>query len=68
MAKKRLLNPSLKVALCSMGVAAMAYLLIPPAVSGGPYDCLTMARALVLLGFVYLLIQSLRQVLRGPKD
>ncbi|HTY23371.1 MAG TPA: hypothetical protein VMC85_09600 [Desulfomonilaceae bacterium] len=68
MAKKRLLNPLLKVALCSMGVAAMAYLLIPPAVSGGPYDYLTMARASVLLGFVYFLIQSLRQVLRGPKD
>jgi hypothetical protein len=68
MAGKKFLNPVLKATLCSIGIACMAYLLIPQVGSGGPYDYLTLVRALVLLGFVYLLIQTVKDILRGREN
>ena len=68
MAGKNFLNPVLKATLCSVGTASMAYLLIPQVWSGGPYDYLTLVRALVLLGFVYLLIQTVKDILRGREN
>jgi len=68
MAEKKFLNPVLKAALCSLGIGAMAYLLIPQVGSGDPYDYLTLARSLVLLGFVYLLVQSVREILKGREN
>ena len=68
MAGKKFLNPVLKATLCSVGIVSMAYLLIPQVRSGGPYDYLTVARALVLLGFAYLLAKTVKDVLGGREN
>ena len=68
MAGKKFLNPVLKATLCSVGIGAMVYLLVPQVRSGGPYDYLTLARALVLLGFVYLLAQTVKDMLWGRQN
>ncbi len=65
MAGKKFLNPVLKATLCSVGIVAMAYLLIPQVGSEGPYDYLMLARALVLLGFAYLLAKTLKDMFKG---
>jgi hypothetical protein len=64
MAGNRFLNPLLKVGLCSLGMIVMACFLYPSMKDGAEYDYLTIGRVLVFLGFTYLLVQSLRQVLR----
>ena len=68
MAGKKFLNPVLKAVLCSIGVVSMVYLLVPQVGSGGPYDYLTLARALVLLGFIYLLGQTVKEMLKGREN
>lgn len=68
MAGKKFLNPVLKATLCSVGIASMAYLLISEVGSGSRYDYLTLVRALVLLGFVYLLTQTVKDILRGREN
>ncbi len=68
MAGKKFLNPFLKATLCIIGIGAMAYLLVPQVRSGGPYDYLALGRALVLLGFVYLLAQTVKDMLWGRKN
>jgi hypothetical protein len=65
MAGKNFLNPLLKMILCSIGIFAMAYYLIPALQSDKPIETLDGIRGLVLLGFGYLLIQSLRQLIKG---
>lgn len=64
MAGNKFLNPLLKVILCSLGMIVMGYFLYFSMKDGAAYDHLTIARVLVFLGFTYLLVQSLRQVLR----
>jgi len=68
MAQNKFLNPVLKATLCSAGIGSMAYLLISQVGSGGPYDYLTVARALVLLGFGYLLTRAVKDMLNGRKN
>jgi hypothetical protein len=68
MAGKKFLNPVLKATLCSAGILSMAYLLVPQVQSGGPYDYLTLARALVLAGFVYLLGQTIKEMLKAREN
>jgi hypothetical protein len=68
MAENKFLNPVLKATLCLAGIASMAYLLISQVGSGGPYDYLTVARALVFLGFVYLLTRTVKDMLERRKN
>ena len=68
MAGDKFLNPILKAALCSIGIATMAYLVIAQIGAGGPYDYLAFARVMVLLGFLYLLVQSIRQILQRREN
>jgi hypothetical protein len=63
MAGKRFLNPYLKIMLCSAGMIVMGYFLYTSVWNGATYDHLTIARALVFLGFTYLLVQALRELL-----
>ncbi len=68
MAENKFLSPVLKATLCSAGIASMAYLLISQVGSGEPYDYLTVVRALVLLGFVYLLARTVKDMLKRRKN
>ncbi|MGO9120186.1 MAG: hypothetical protein ACLQPD_21550 [Desulfomonilaceae bacterium] len=68
MAGDKFLNPILKAALCSIGTVTMGYLVIAQIGAGGPYDHLAFARVLVLLGFLYLLAQSIRQILQRREN
>jgi hypothetical protein len=68
MAGDKFLNPILKAALCSIGTVTMAYLVIAQIEAGGPYDHLAFARILVLLGFLYLLVQSVRQIFQRREN
>jgi hypothetical protein len=63
MAGKKFLNPILKAAICVAGMFVMGYFLYPAALSGTIEDNLTIVRVLVFLGFTYLLIQSVKQML-----
>jgi hypothetical protein len=65
MAGKNFLNPLLKVILCSIGIFSMAYYLLPVLQSDKSIETLDGIRVLVLLGFGYLLIQSLRHLIKG---
>ena len=68
MAGDKFLNPILKAALCSIGTVTLAYLVIAQIGAGGPYDYLAFARVLVLLGFLYLLVQSIRQIFQSREN
>ncbi len=68
MAGDKFLNPILKAALCSIGTVTLAYLVIAQIGAGGPYDYLAFARVMVLLGFLYLLVQSIRQIFQSREN
>jgi hypothetical protein len=68
MAGKKFLNPILKIAICVTGMLVMGYFLYPAALSGTIGDNLTIVRALVFLGFTYLLVQSIKQMVEGRED
>jgi hypothetical protein len=68
MAGDKFLNPILKAALCSVGTAIMAYVVVTQIASGSPYDHLAFLRTVVLLGFLYLLVQSVRQIFQQRED
>jgi hypothetical protein len=63
MAGNKFLNPLLKIVLCMLGMLAMGYFLYPEIESGNFSDNLTVIRALVFLGFTYLLVNSVRDIL-----
>jgi hypothetical protein len=63
MAGKEFLNPILKTVICIAGMLAMGYFLYPSVRSGIIEDNLTILRALVFLGFTYLLVQSIKQMI-----
>ncbi len=67
MSGKRFLNPFLKVVLSLIGMSAMGYQLYLWLGSDAAYDNLAIVRALVFLGFSYLLVQSVRQILSPGK-
>jgi hypothetical protein len=60
---KKFLNPFLKIVLSLIGMIAVGYQLYVWHMSGAAYDNLTIVRALVFVGFSYLLVQSARQIL-----
>jgi len=63
MAGKKFLNVYVKILLCLLGMGIMAYFIYPSVQAGEFSDYLTIARALVFLGFCYLLVQSIREAL-----
>jgi hypothetical protein len=63
MAGNKFLNPILKMAICIAGMFVMGYYLYPSVLSGTLEDNLTIMRGIVFLGFTYLLVQSIKQML-----
>lgn len=63
MAGKKFLNPLLKIILCIIGMVVLAYHGSPAVMAGNFDDHMTIVRLLVFVGFTYLLVQSLREVL-----
>lgn len=64
----KFLNPILKIVLCLGGMAVMGYFLYPSLVGGNFSDGLTLGRGLVFLGFTYLFIQSIRELVGRPRS
>lgn len=67
MAGKNFLNPLLKMFLCAFGTSLMGFYVYGSLKSEAPMDTTLALRILVLIGFVYLLIQSARDFL-GKRD
>jgi hypothetical protein len=65
MAGIKFLNPYVKVAICAAGMACMGYFLYPALRSGEGTNGLTVIRGLVFLGFTYLLIRSILEIIEG---
>ncbi len=63
MAGKKFLNPILKIVICITGMLVIGYFLYPSVRSGIIEDNSTVLRALVFLGFTYLLVQSIKQMI-----
>jgi hypothetical protein len=63
MAGKKFLNPLLKTVLCIMGMVVLAYHLSPDIMSGSFDDHMILLRLAVFLGFTYLLVQSVRDII-----
>jgi hypothetical protein len=62
MAGFKFLNPLVKIILCTLGMAVMGYFVYDAFLSGELYETTNIVRALVFLGFSYLLIQSLKDL------
>jgi hypothetical protein len=67
MAGKKFLNPVWKIAICVAGMLIMGYFLYSSIRSETFDDHLTILRALVFLGFTYLLAGSIKQMLQPPE-
>jgi hypothetical protein len=68
MSGKKFLNPVLKIAICVAGMFVMGYFLYPSVLSGTVEDNLTIVRVLVFLGFTYLLVQSVKEMLESRQQ
>ena len=68
MAGKRLLNPIIKAFACTVGMIIMGLFTYPVLQSGNGLDFSFYIRLLVFFAFAYLLLQSLKQVLRQEQD
>ena len=66
MAGKKFLNPISKIVICLAGVLILGYFVHTPLYeaifSNGPWDTVLVARLVVMIAFVYLLAQSLREL------
>ncbi len=62
MAGKKFLNPFLKAILCVIGVAVVGYYLFEAVQQGQALERLNLVRWLVLIGFAYLLYQSVKDL------
>lgn len=66
MAGKKFLNPTLKIIICLFGIVLLGYFIIEPLreaiFNDGPVDRFLVGRILVVIGFIYLLIQSGREI------
>ena len=65
MAGIRFLNSYVKIAICVAGMACMGYFLYPAVWYGESADGLMVIRGLVFLGFTYLLIRSVQEIIGG---
>lgn len=64
MAGLKFLTPIMKMSLCILGMAVMGYFLYGSIADGNFHDRITLVRALVFVGFGYLLVQSARDLIR----
>jgi hypothetical protein len=67
MAGLKFLNPVLKVILCALGMVIIGYFLYESISTGTLNDRMTMLRALVFLGFTYLMIKSALELIDHKK-
>jgi hypothetical protein len=63
MAGKKFLHPVAKVAVCAAGMLIMAYFLVPSFLDGSFGDRTDVVRLLVFLGFTYLLVRSIMDLI-----
>lgn len=63
MAGKKFLNPIVKIALCVIGMVTMGVFLYPAILSGNLSEFLMIVRLVVFIGFGYLLVQGVRDLL-----
>lgn len=63
MAGLKFLNPILKMMICIAGMLIMGYYLYESLLQG-LYETITLVRALVFVGFSYLLVQSIGELLK----
>ena len=68
MAGLKFLNPMLKVVLCALGMAVMGYFIYESILSGSLDDRMTIVRALVFVGFMYLLLKSAAELIRHNSE
>lgn len=65
---KEFLNPTLKIVLCLAGMLVMGYYLHDAIQSGTFSDNITILRGLVLLGFTFLLVRSVMDLIGRSSD
>lgn len=63
MAGLKFLNPILKMMICIAGMLIMGYYLYDSLLQG-LYETITLVRALVFVGFSYLLVQSIGELIK----
>jgi hypothetical protein len=63
MAGLKFLNPILKMMICIAGMLIMGYYLYDSLLQG-LYETITVVRALVFVGFSYLLVQSIGELIK----
>jgi hypothetical protein len=61
LAGKKLMNPKVKVVVCGLGTALMAYALYYSVSTGTGYDTLFFLRGLAFIAFAYFFLRSLQQ-------
>jgi hypothetical protein len=64
MAGRKFLTPLIRAILCTFGMAVMGYFLYGSIADGTLHDRITLVRALVFVGFGYLLVQSAKDLIR----
>ncbi len=66
MAGKKFLNPTIKIMICLSAITVLGYLVVQEAIfQNDPVNKFLIGRILVMIGFVYLLVQSLRELLQN---
>jgi TRAP-type mannitol/chloroaromatic compound transport system permease small subunit len=66
MAGKKFLNPTIKIMICLSAITVLGYFVVQEAIfQNDPVNKFLIGRLLVMIGFVYLLVQSLRELLQN---
>ncbi|MEI6133485.1 MAG: hypothetical protein WCP72_00805 [Desulfomonile sp.] len=66
MAGKKFLNPTIKIMICLSAITVLGYFVVQEAIfQNDPVNKFLIGRILVMIGFVYLLVQSLRELLQN---
>jgi hypothetical protein len=66
MAGKKFLNPTIKIMICLLAIAVLGYFVVQEAIfQNDPVNKFLIGRILVMIGFTYLLVQSLRELLQN---
>lgn len=67
MAGKKFLNPTIKIIICLLAIAVLSYFVVQEALfQNDLVNKFLIGRILVMIGFAYLLVQSLREMFRKP--
>jgi hypothetical protein len=68
MVGKTFLNPILRLIICGAMMLVLGHYLYPALTSGDVSERMTIVRGLVFLGFTYLFVQSVRELLSQWQD